>query len=76
MVQGLQVSPLLLLCWLVILYVALSLLLAVVVGRFINLGKGLDQGRVFALRSFTHLNPGSSSPSGPSSSHDEEPTTL
>jgi len=75
MVQHLQVSPILLL-WLVILYVALSLFLAVVVGRFINLGKGLDQGRVFALRSFIHLNSGSSTPSGPSSSYDEEPTTL
>jgi hypothetical protein len=75
MVQDLQLSPVLLL-WLVILYVALSLLLAVVVGRFINLGKGLDRGRVFALRPFINLNPGSSCPSRPSSSYDEEPTTL
>ena len=75
MVQDLQVSPVLLL-WLVILYVALSPLLAVVVGRFINLGKGLDQGRVFALRPFIHLSPGSSCPSRPPSSYDEEPTTL
>ena len=75
MVEDIQVGPVLLL-WLVILYVALSLLLAVVAGRFIKLGKGLDQGRVFALRPFIHLNPGSSCPSRPSSSYDEEPTTL
>jgi len=75
MIQNLHVSPMLLL-WLIILYVALSLLLAVVVGRFINLGKGLDRGRVFALRSSINLNPGSSSPSTPSSSYDEESTTL
>lgn len=73
MLQELQLSPALLL-WLVILYVVLSLLLAIVVGRFIKLGKGLDQGRAFAVGPFIHLNPGSC-PSGPSNSYDEEPHT-
>ena len=49
------------LMWLVILYVALSLLSAVVVGRFISLGKGRDK---------------SSHSSGSSSSYEEEPTTT
>ena len=75
MIEYLQLGPFLLL-WLVILYVVLSLLLAVVVGKFINLGKGLDQGRAFAIRPLIHLSPGTSSPSASSSSYDEEPGAL
>jgi hypothetical protein len=65
-----------LLMWLVVLYVALSLLLAVVVGRFTSLGKGLGQDRASAFRPFTTLTPESSCPSGSSSSYEEEPTTM
>ncbi|MGD0659433.1 MAG: hypothetical protein ABSD38_15325 [Syntrophorhabdales bacterium] len=50
-----------LLMWLIILYVALSLLSAVMVGRFISLGKGRGK---------------SSRSSGSSSSYEEEPTTT
>ena len=65
-----------LLLWLVILYVALSLLSAVVVGRFINLGRGRDRGRASASRPFINFTPESSHPSGSSSSYEEEPTTT
>ncbi len=51
-----------LLMWLIILYVALSLLSAVMVGRFISLGKGRGKE--------------SSRSSGSSSSYEEEPTTT
>jgi hypothetical protein len=65
-----------LLLWLVILYVALSLLSAVVVGRFINLGRGRDRGRASAFRPFINFSPESSNPAGSSSSYEEEPTTT
>ena len=75
MVQNIHLTCTLFL-WIVFLYVTLSLRSAVIVGRFISLGKGLDQARAFAFRPFSILNPESPTPTGSSSPYEEEPNTL